>query len=105
MSKILKLLAITAEDYFDMYFGSYWRWCESVSINDAQTQMVLANALVNKYYNMEYAKCEKEFLYLLKDYPNTSPEDARKIYNDCTFKMFNRRCLPIINKAKKTQIQ
>ena len=104
MSQILKLLNKTPHEYFSMYFGAYWRWCESVSTNDAETQMVLANASVNKYYNREYAKCEAKFLDFIKDHQNATPKDAMELYIECTFEMFNRKCEPIINQAKKNNI-
>jgi hypothetical protein len=99
MSKILKLLNKTEQEYEVMYFGAYWRWCESVTITSAQTQMVLANTAVNKYYNTEFAKCENEFLTLIKDYPNTQPAEALELYIKCTFSMFNKRSLILIKQA------
>ena len=104
MKTILKLLNKTEDQYFDMYFGDYWRWCESVSINDEQHQMVLANAAVDKYYRMEYDKCEAEFLLLAKNYPDINPDDAVELYIKCTVAMFNRRCEPVIKKAKTNYI-
>lgn len=98
-TKILNILDITVQDYNNMYFGAYWRWCESVTITPAQTQMVLANTAVNKYYNTEYAKCEVEFLELIKNYPNVLPNDAKKLYNECTFSMFNKRSPILIKQA------
>lgn len=99
MKTILNILKITVEDYEKMYFGAYWRWCESVTITSAQTQMVLANTAVNKYYNTEFAKCENEFLTLIKDYPNTQPADALELYIKCTFSMFNKRSPTLIKQA------
>ena len=102
--QIQKLLNIDQLGYDQIYFNAYVRWCESVSINDTQLQMVLANSSVNKYYNMEYAKCEDEFLLLANRYPTATQDDATKLYFRCTVAMFNRRCEPIIKLAKKTPI-
>lgn len=102
--KILDLLQIDLENYQDVFFGAYWRWCESVSITDAQTQMVMANASVNKYYLMEYSKCETEFLELIAQYPNAGLPEIKDLYCNCTINMFNRRSIVLIENAKKTQI-
>lgn len=104
MNPILKLLNRTSEEYECMYFGAYWRWCESISVNEAETQMVLANAGLNKYYRMEYAKLEAEFLELIKRYPNATQKEVLKLYADCTYGMFNRRCAPLIREAKRNNI-
>ena len=96
MQTIPQLLAITTEQYDAMYFGAYWRWCESVSINENQVQSVLANASVNKYYNTEFAKLENEFLLLAAIYPNATPDEMQHLYFKCTVTMFNRRCNVLI---------
>lgn len=104
MANILKTLNQTPTQYFAMRWMAYWDWCESVSTNNAQIQMVIANTAVNNWYNMEYAKCETLFVSMVKDYPNIQPLDAMKIYTDCTFKMFNIRCEPLIKHAKQNNI-
>ena len=104
MNTILKILDLTQYHYDMIYLGNYMRWCESVTINPAQLQMVMANASVDKYYAMEYAKCTADFLELIKNYPNANPADAMELYVTCTLPMFNRRCLPVIAAAKKNNI-
>ncbi len=99
------LLGLTEEKYEDLYFGNYMRWGESVSINDLQLQMVLANTSVNKYYNMEYGKLEAEFLELAANYPEASHKDMQELYATCTFGMFNKRCPVLIDQAKKLNLQ
>jgi hypothetical protein len=103
--QILDLLKIDLENYEDVFFCAYWRWCESVSSTDAQTQMVMANASVNKYYRMEYAKCETEFLELIARYPNAALPEINDLYCKCTINMFNQRSIVLIENAKKTQIE
>jgi hypothetical protein len=105
MNPILNKIGKTHEEYEAMYFGAYWRWCESVTTNPAHTQMVLANAAVDGYYRMEFAKCEAEFLELISQYPNASPKDALELYINCTYAMFNRRCLPVIKTAINTKLE
>ncbi len=102
--QILDLLKIDLENYETMFFGAYLRWCESVSITPQQTQMVMANASINKYYLMEYSKCETEFLELIALYPNADLQAINDLYCDCTINMFNRQSKVLIENAKKTQI-
>ena len=105
MKTILELLAINQHQYEMVYIDTYMRWSESVSINEAQLQMVMANNAVNRYFNMEFKKCEAEFLELINRYPNATPTDARKLWDKCTLALFNRRCLPLIKQAITLKIE
>ena len=97
-------LQMTAEDYENMIFGGYARWCESVTINAREFQKVIANSAINKWYLMEYAKCEKEFNNLTDRYGNSiTTEDFKRCYNDCTFGMFNIRPTALLQEIKKTR--
>lgn len=104
MQNLLTTLKIEQQRYDDVYFGAYWRWCENVSINEAQTQMILANQSVNNWYNMEYSKCEFEFSLLLKNYKNADTDDIYYLYCQCTLDMFNRRCPILIKQAINNNI-
>ncbi len=108
MKTIPQLLNKTNLEYELMYLSAYMRWCESVTINDYQLQMVMANTPVNKWYNFEYAKCETEFLKLIANYqniPTVTAKDAQELYNDCTYNMFNLRCEILIKEAIKNNLQ
>lgn len=76
-------LGLTLESYQTHYFKRYINWCESVSINLFEFQKVVANAQVNKWYNTEFAKCETEFLNIIKEYPCSTIESKKQCY-DCT---------------------
>ena len=105
MTPTHQLLQMTLEQYHDdVYIPAYIRWCMSVSVTETDLQQVMANSAVNHYYNQELGKCEAEFALLLSDYPAATAADALKLYNRCTFELFNRRCQPLIALAKKTQI-
>ena len=98
-------LQMTAEDYENMIFGGYARWCESVTINAREFQKVIANSSINKWYLMEYAKCEKEFNTLTDRYGNSiTPADFQRCYADCTYGMFNIRPAALLQKIKKTNV-
>lgn len=97
-------LNLTPAEYENLVFGAYARWCESVTINAIEFQKVLANAAINKWYMMEYAKCEKEFHQLTGRYDNLTANDYQMCYNDCTYKMFNIRPTALLESIKKTQV-
>lgn len=97
-------LQMTAADYEDMIFGSYARWCESVTINAREFQKVIANSAVNKWYLMEYAKCEEKFATMTQRYDENIPvKDYQTFYNDCTYGMFNIRPTALLQEIKKTR--
>lgn len=98
-------LQMTSEDYENMIFGAYARWCESVTINPREFQKVIANSAVNKWYLTEYAKCEKEFNHLTDRYGNSiTTEDFKRCYSDCTYIMFNIRPTALLQEIKKTRV-
>lgn len=107
MKKIPQLLNKTNLEYELMYLSAYMRWCESVTINDYQLQMVMANSSVNKWYNFEYGKCETEFLKLITFYEaeiGITPQEAQKLYDKCVLQIFNRTPKPLIDEAKKLKV-
>ena len=70
-------------------------------------QKLLANTAISKYYKVEYSKCETEFLTTIEPYKSSkelSEKDARYLYSDCTYQMFNRRPKSLIDAAKKISI-
>ena len=94
-------LQMTAEDYENMIFGSYARWCESVTINMRDFQAVLSNAAVNAWFLMELTKCETEFHQITDCYVSScTAYDMQVSYNESTFRLFNLRPMPLLEKAK-----
>ena len=88
-------------EYEMMLFGFYMRWCESVTINNRQFQMVLANSSINAWFLMELAKCEAEFHQLTARYVETATaRDLMICYHNCTFRMFNLRPIALLEAIK-----
>lgn len=105
MSKTtIQKLNMTQAQYDEMMFGSYARWCESVTINNRSFQKVLANAAIARWYMTEYGKCEAEFHQLTNDYDalGIALKEYQKVYADCTFSMFNIKPSALLNDIKKT---
>ena len=94
----------TDEQYQDMIFLIYAKWCESVSGNDKQFQMILANSSISKWFMSEFAKCESEFHNLTNRYDNAktvSTSDLQRCYDQCTYHLFNIRPMPLLEEIKK----
>lgn len=108
MQTINNKLKMTPEEYELLIFGAYARWCESVTINNQEFQKVLANSAINKWYMMEYAKCEIEFNLLTARYDDTDTivaNDFKRCYAECTYRMFNIRPMALLTAIKKTPIK
>lgn len=102
---INKKLKMSADEYEEMIFGAYARWCETVTTNAHEFQKVLANSAVNKWFLMEYAKCEKDFEQLTDRYEECetiTANDFKRSYAECTYRMFNIRPMALLNEAKKS---
>lgn len=98
-------LKMSAEEYENLIFGAYARWCESVTINAHEFQKVLANSSINKWFITEYGKCEKDFEQLTARYQDNDTiiaEDFKRCYAECTYRMFNIRPMVLLNAIKKT---
>ncbi len=102
------LLGLTQHNYEKMYFEAYLRYCMDLSFNyENDLQKLVANKALNAWYNMEYAKCEAEFLNFVSGYENQSQitaADMQAVYHDCTYRMFNLRSKILIATAKNTNI-
>lgn len=102
---IAQKLQMTPEQYEELIFGAYARWCESVTLNPRELQKALASAAINKWYLTEYAKCERECIQLTHRYEKSiTVEDFKRCYNDCTYGMFNIRPTALLQEIKKTQV-
>lgn len=107
MKKKLEYLGVSAEQYEQMYIGSYMRWCERLCKSPSELQSILANSSVNKFYNAELAKCEEEFVKLFSRYEGSttvSATDAKILYTTCTFKMYSIRPIALLLNSKKTNV-
>ena len=102
MKATTQKLAMTESEYEMMVFGSYSRWCESVTTNTRDYQSVLANSSINAWYLMELEKCESEFHQLTDRYigSNITALDFKKCYSQCTFKLFNIRPMALLQQVK-----
>ena len=106
MKKTINKLQVSQHDFEMMLFDLYSRWCESITGNETQHQIVLANGGINAYFLDEFKKCETEFHLRTDRYANLTPKDYNKCFTDCTLQLFNRRpsaLLEVLKIKKATQ--
>lgn len=114
MNTILKLLQIDVEKYDKMNFEIYMRWCmnlarvkmgNDVSWSETLMQQYMANTKVYNYFKTEHAKCEKEFLELvrMRNEPLEKGE-ARHLYNECSCEIFHHFPRPLLELARAVRI-
>lgn len=97
-------MKMSTEEYELLIFGAYARWCESVTTNLHEFQKVLASSAVNKWFMMEYAKCEKDFEQMTARYTDSDSiiaEDYKRCYAESTYRMFNIRPTVLLAEIKK----
>ena len=106
MKTITQKLNITQEQRENNLFGLYLKWVESVTTNDKDFQVVLANSGINAWFLTELAKLEAEFQQLTSRYENSntvSVADFKICYTECTEQMFNIRPMALLANAKIKQ--
>ncbi|MDQ8012012.1 MAG: hypothetical protein REI96_06170 [Flavobacterium nitrogenifigens] len=103
MKTILQKLAISSEEYETIIGKLYSSWCESVSTTNKEYQQVLINRSINKWFLIELAKCETEFLETIHFYDNSNvtAEDFQRCHLKCISKLFNIRPMALLKNIVK----
>lgn len=86
MDTINQLLGLSPKEYEKQRFNAYWKWCEKLSTCILDTQKLLASSSINRYYNIELAKCEEEFLFRIRNYQDSETvtiSDRKRLYENC----------------------
>lgn len=80
MNAIATLLEIKEKAYHLEVFDTYFMWCELNSVNDNDTQRLLASPLLHKWFMKQYNQLELQFY---ADYKKlSSPAASRESYNN-----------------------
>lgn len=107
MNTILKKLAITPEQYQEIIWRVYNKWCQDVTTNNLEYQQVLANSAINAWFRVEFSKCEVEFLEKTRFYTssNVTAKDFHRCHADCLYKLFSIRPMPLLNQIVKPKVK
>lgn len=102
---IHEILNMTLEKYQDECFERYMRWCMDNSISPNDLQKLMANRIVNSYYNTEFAKLENNFITaVLPIYKSLQKPQIDKIYTTIVCEIFTLKSPPLFALARKTNI-
>jgi hypothetical protein len=100
-------LNLTPEQLESVFYIKYQKWCASVTLNNLEFQKVLANAKINRWFRMEYAKCEAEFELLTNRYQDShtvSSRDYIQCYDECLDHLYNIRPTVLLEEIKRTKL-
>lgn len=104
----MKQTTETLEQIFDatknkeeFAFELYFLWCESVTTNNTNFQQVLANKSISHWFVNELEKLRKEYVSLVKPYPEATDEDCFIIFISTIYKIFSRFPNALLEQAKK----
>jgi len=80
MNAIATLLEMKEKAYHLMVFDTYYMWCELNSVNDNDTQRLLSNPLLHKWFMGQYSQLEIQFY---ADYKKlSSKQSSRNSYDN-----------------------
>lgn len=102
----LTKLNVSKDTYEFMILDLYYRWCESVTLNNRHFQIVLANSKINSWFLYELKKCENEFKEITDRYilsSTVSSNDYLKCWKNTTYRLFNIRPMPLLEEIKIPQ--
>ncbi len=97
--KIITILGMTSEQYEDIIWETYWNWCKKYATSENNCQSLLANAAVNRWFMLQYAKFEKQFIELIEHFPK-KVSDPRYHYQGLCSEIFCLHPKPIIESCK-----
>jgi hypothetical protein len=103
--KIIDYLHITIEEYNDLLFETYLKWCAKMSQNDYDLQQLLANAKMYKWFLFNINGLEQEFMEDALPYLELKNSQAMvELWKKHTMKIYYYYSVPLINVARKTTI-
>ena len=101
-----ELVYMTAEQYEFHLEAQYFRWCQNLSKgNDISFQKIIANAPINRYYNLEFAKLQRMFITIaVAQFGKIPMLLMQSIYDKTTNQIFAMYPKALIEQALKTNI-
>ncbi|MBP4139985.1 hypothetical protein [Flavobacterium geliluteum] len=88
-NQIQDYLQWSTEEYEDRLLLAIMKWCEHYGQYPSVVQQLLANSSINKWFMMEYGKCELHFLKIVNVIP-PQPDHLLAHYKACTAQMMIR---------------
>lgn len=99
-NKVMDYLQMSSEEYDSKIFHTYWNWCHKYSNKiESITQQLIADATLNRWFIIQYAALEMEFLKTVESFPNKL-RDAKKEYYHHVTDIFLLYPKPLISTQK-----
>ncbi len=102
-NQIMDYLQWSSDDYDKRVFTAYWNWCQQYGGYPSVVQQLLANAKINRWFMMEYQKCEFRFLKIVGIVPINHTEQLRGHYKACTSQAMAVFPKPLIDGIKRNR--
>lgn len=93
---------ISSAEYDERIFITFWNWCKDRASSESETQELLANARVNKWFLNQYTQLENEFIQLVETFPKKL-RDAKPEYYRTTTEIFNLYPKPLLDGYKNNK--
>ena len=71
-NKLAQLLKITPEAYDEKVFMIYMQWCQKKAISNNNLQELLANAQIEKWFSIQLALRQSQFVGLMESVPHAA---------------------------------
>ena len=99
---IVSFLKTTEAQYENLRLDIWLRWCEARSMSSREWQMLMADGILNRWFNKELAKREWRFMHDLEPYQrNCSPRELDERYKSYMVSMHSLFLAPIQNQIRK----
>ena len=102
-NQIMDYLQWSSDEYEDRVFLSIFNWCQQYGGYPSVVQQLLANAQINRWFMMEYQKCEFQFLKIVGIVPINHTEQLRGHYKACTSQVMAVFPKPLIDGIKRNR--
>lgn len=89
----------------DLIMAFWFYWVDNVVTKSDEFQMVLASALVNRWFITELRKGELEFRNLMLKFPDTDGKERDWQYCKCISKLMSRFPKALIESAKSRKLR
>ena len=97
---LLLLLDMPADTYENQLFENYFLWCNLNSYNDTECQKLLANAPLFRWWHIQYAELEQQFIEDSAEYHGKFDKHVmRSFYTEIVIKIGWFYCKALINSA------
>ncbi|HLS12193.1 MAG TPA: hypothetical protein VK050_08525 [Flavobacteriaceae bacterium] len=99
---IVSFLKTTEAQYENLRLELWLRWCEAKSMSTREWQQLMANGILNRWFNTELTKIEWQFMHDLEPYQRQcSPQELNERYKAYMVSMHSLILAPVQNEIRK----